>query len=149
MKCKQCQIEKDVSEFSKAKTNPYREYQNNCKKCQAANAREHYKKNKAKKVAQTQLWNETARDRNYKFLFKWMSRFAKCVDCGFDDIRALEFDHVRGEKYKGVKDMCNKTAAISTIKEEIRKCEIRCANCHRIKTQKQFNQRTSRYKDYL
>ena len=56
MKCKQCQIEKDVSEFSKAKTNPYREYQNNCKKCQASNAREHYKKNKAKKSEITKLY---------------------------------------------------------------------------------------------
>ena len=148
-KCKQCQTEKSVNEFSKDRKNKYREYQNNCKECQSYNAREYYKKNKDKKKAQTVIWNEAARDRNYKFLFRWMSRYAKCVDCGFDDIRALEFDHVRGEKYKGVKDMCNRTAAISTIKEEIKKCEIRCANCHRIKTQKQFNQRTSRYKDYL
>jgi hypothetical protein len=145
MRCYQCKQDLPTSDFSKAKTNKYREYQNNCKKCQAYNAREHYKINKDKKMAQTVIWNQSARDRNYKFLYRWMKRFAKCIDCGYNDIRALEFDHVRGDKYKGVKDMCNRTASINRIKDEIRKCEVRCANCHRIKTQIQFEHRTSKW----
>ena len=86
--------------------------------------------NKEKKIKNTIVKNELIRERNYDFLFKWMRRFAKCVDCGYNDIRALEFDHVRGEKYKGVKDMCNRTASIKSIKEEIRKCIPLCRNCH-------------------
>ena len=82
--------------------------------------------------------------------------YGVCKDCGHKDIRVLEFDHVRGKKYKGVKHMCGLTASIKAInphicftplyymcgltasikaiKDEIRKCEIRCCNCHRIKT---------------
>ena len=141
LRCYQCKTNKSIKEFSKASSK--RGYQNNCKPCQAYNARKHYKKNKEKKIKNTIVKNELIRERNYDFLFKWMRRFAKCVDCGYNDIRALEFDHVRGEKYKGIKDMCNRTASIKSIKEEIRKCEVRCCNCHRIKTQKQFKQRTS------
>ena len=55
-----------------------------------------------------------------------------CVDCGISDPRVLEFDHVTGTK---LRDVCH--AALSSVefaKAEAAKCELRCANCHRIKT---------------
>jgi hypothetical protein len=58
-----------------------------------------------------------------------------CVDCGFDNILALEFDHVRGEKRFNVGTaVSSSTRSWKTIKLEIDKCDIRCANCHRIRT---------------
>ena len=51
-----------------------------------------------------------------------------CVDCGEDDILVLEFDHVRGEKFKEVSKMMR--YSWERISEEIAKCEIRCCNCH-------------------
>lgn len=57
-----------------------------------------------------------------------------CVDCGEDDIRVLEFDHVYGEKYMNISQMVGRKYSISAIQEEIDKCEIRCANHHRIVT---------------
>ena len=56
-----------------------------------------------------------------------------CVDCGEDNILILEFDHVRGKKTFGVCVMGNRIFTIETIQKEIDKCEVRCANCHRIK----------------
>lgn len=56
----------------------------------------------------------------------------QCIDCGIDDVRVLEFDHVRGTKVKNVSQMYD--YSLKTIFEEIEKCEVRCANCHRIKT---------------
>lgn len=57
-----------------------------------------------------------------------------CVDCGITDIRVLEFDHVRGKKLGavsvGVRDSWN----TEKLLDEIKKCEIRCANCHKIMT---------------
>ena len=50
-----------------------------------------------------------------------------------DDI-VLEFDLVRGEKRGNVSDMSHQSFSIKTIQLEIEKCEIRCANCHRIAT---------------
>jgi len=55
-----------------------------------------------------------------------------CVGCGETDPVVLEFDHVRGEKKWNVA-MCYGRSMESLV-EEIAKCEIRCANCHRRRT---------------
>ena len=87
---------------------------------------EKYKK-KAKK------WNKSQRKWARDFISRVKS-FSRCVDCGQSDARVLDFDHVSGEKVGNVSDMVNGSYSIEAIKEEIRKCEVRCSNCHRIKT---------------
>ena len=57
-----------------------------------------------------------------------------CVDCGNTDIVVLEFDHVFGPKKKGVSILVANAMPIEEIQEEIDKCEVRCANCHRRRT---------------
>lgn len=57
-----------------------------------------------------------------------------CVDCGYSDIRALEFDHVRGEKAREISVMIGQGYTPRGLAKEIAKCEVRCANCHRIVT---------------
>jgi len=60
---------------------------------------------------------------------------AGCVDCGYNvNPHALDFDHVRGEKVGNVARMLSSNYAWSTIEAEIAKCEVVCANCHRIRT---------------
>jgi len=54
-----------------------------------------------------------------------------CVDCGYrSHPTALQFDHVRGDKLNDVSRMNTLKDAL----EEAKKCEVRCANCHSIKT---------------
>jgi hypothetical protein len=56
-----------------------------------------------------------------------------CADCGYDeDPVALDFDHIGGTKLSAVSRMLNQ--AIDRILDEIEKCEVVCANCHRIRT---------------
>ena len=57
-----------------------------------------------------------------------------CVDCGEIDIVVLEFDHVRGKKSHDVNRMLSKDYSWTKIEEEIVKCDVRCANCHRRRT---------------
>ena len=57
-----------------------------------------------------------------------------CVDCGITDWRVLEFDHVRGEKYMDIAKLMRVSSNIDKLMEEIAKCDVRCANCHRLKT---------------
>ncbi len=53
-----------------------------------------------------------------------------CVDCGFrGHPAALDFDHL-GDKAINV----SSAKSIAQADLEIAKCEVRCANCHRIKT---------------
>jgi hypothetical protein len=61
-----------------------------------------------------------------------------CVDCGEDDPVVLEFDHL-GEKVANVSAMANRPIAWSVIAEEIAKCEVVCANCHRRRTCERAN----------
>jgi len=66
-----------------------------------------------------------------------------CIDCGYDkDPTALDFDHVRGEKVKNI----SKFTSFEGAYEEILKCDVRCANCHRIKTFKNREHRGWRNK---
>ena len=48
----------------------------------------------------------------------------------------LDFDHVRGKKRKAVSRMIGEGYGLIAISEEMAKCEVRCANCHRRKTAK-------------
>jgi hypothetical protein len=57
-----------------------------------------------------------------------------CKDCGNNDIRVLEFDHIKGDKLFDISYMVTKAYKLQKIKDEIEKCEIRCSNCHRIVT---------------
>lgn len=57
-----------------------------------------------------------------------------CVDCGYTDHpAALEFDHLPGsDKLAPVGNLV--LASMERLMAEIAKCEVVCANCHRIRT---------------
>lgn len=59
-----------------------------------------------------------------------------CVDCGESDPVVLEFDHVRGTKLMNINDFVAGRGTLAQLAEEIEKCEVRCANCHRRITHK-------------
>ena len=59
--------------------------------------------------------------------------FGKCVDCGIKDYRVLQFDHIK-DKINNIPNMVANASKLQNIKNEIKKCEFRCANCHQIKT---------------
>lgn len=57
-----------------------------------------------------------------------------CFDCGYNKHSiALDFDHI-GDKKLAISAMVSRGWALESILQEINKCEVRCANCHRIKT---------------
>lgn len=71
--------------------------------------------------------------RNHRYLLAVL-RSAACADCGESDPVVLEFDH-RGEKRGNVSSMAD-WASLETLETEIAKCDVRCGNCHRRKTQR-------------
>lgn len=56
-----------------------------------------------------------------------------CMDCGYHaHPESLDFDHVRGVKSFNMAQVG--TRKMSSILEEIAKCDVVCANCHRVRT---------------
>lgn len=54
-----------------------------------------------------------------------------CIDCGYKEHAcALHFDHVIGTKRYNISSV----RRVETMKAEIEKCVVRCANCHAFKT---------------
>ncbi len=70
-------------------------------------------------------------------LFEYLKN-KKCKDCKEDNPIVLDFHHIR-DKRKAISQMIRRDYAWKTILNEIKKCIILCANCHRIRTAKEQN----------
>lgn len=77
------------------------------------------------------------RERNMKFVISFLKE-NPCIDCGETNFICLEFDHRNQEDKVGIIANLVHCSSIKKIEEEISKCDVRCANCHRIKTAKQL-----------
>lgn len=130
-KCSGCKQEKDIEEFSwenKAKN----ERQSKCKSCSKIYQDAHYAENKEA----ISLKNKAKRDKYRQFVWDYL-KLHPCVDCGEIDPTVLEFDH----KDPNEKDFMvseGRNYNMDRVLEEMQKCEIRCANCHKRKTAIQF-----------
>ncbi len=94
----------------------------------------YYEANKEKVLKQVKAKSKQYKAAGKQFLYDYLSQ-NPCVDCGEPDPIVLEFDHVKGEKVGDIKRMVE-SYSIQSLKLEIEKCEVRCANCHRRVTHK-------------
>lgn len=96
--------------------------------------KQHYLDNKEYYKAKAKIRSATIRVANKAFVDRFKV-YKGCTDCGYDKHpEALHFDHVRGVKLYDVAYLVKSGAGRTKIKEEIRKCDVRCANCHAIVT---------------
>lgn len=128
-KCTMCKEIRPHADFAKA-SSTYDGLQRGCKKCKAAQYQKYSDKYRAANKQRMKLHRDTTKLK----IKKIFEDSDGCVDCGMTDIRVLEFDHVRDEKKMGVMQMVASMHAWESILEEIKKCEIRCRNCHSIAT---------------
>lgn len=61
-----------------------------------------------------------------------------CIECGESNPIVLEFDHVNGTKTRAVSDLSRLGYSVESIRKEIDKCQVLCANRHRIKTHEEL-----------
>lgn len=135
IKCARCRHKKDEAEFdwqSKAK-NTRQIY---CKKCRKHIRKIWYQRHKAGHIRAVARTKKQKRELLYAWLRNYLVHHP-CVDCGEDNIVCLEFDHVRGKKVESIARMVTTLVGLKTLTEEVEKCDVRCANCHRIKTAKE------------
>ena len=137
--CPRCEQElQDTAFTQRIRSNGNINLQAYCKMCEKTYKREyylrHHDKYKAKAKVRAFQYKQHIRD----FLLEYFDRHP-CVDCGETDPVVLEFDHRDAtEKVDCVGTMISNKKPLGVIKAEIEKCDVRCANCHRRKTAKEF-----------
>lgn len=142
--CTKCKEIKILSDFNKNKTRKDG-YSNICRECSNLKSKEYYNDNREKHKIIIGERNKRIRKENQRKYFDVLSQ-SYCIDCGEKDPVVLEFDHKDNvDKIDGVGNMVNAGYSWGVILEEIKKCDVRCANCHRRRTAKQFNW----YKDII
>ena len=96
-------------------------------------SRRHYEKNRDRVIAKAKEYSKLTRDRIRTFISDYL-KTNPCVDCGEANTIVLEFDHIGDDKHFNLSDAARKGVSMKKLKDEIAKCEVRCANCHRKKT---------------
>lgn len=129
--CPRCKKEFTIEEYGVRKKEGKIVPQVYCPRCTKAYRREHYQENKEpykqRAIKTRPLRIKKARN----FIINYLLNHP-CVDCGNSDIRVLQFDHVQGDKHYNVGNCLEHST--EGIQREIDKCEVRCGNCHKIKT---------------
>ena len=133
--CNHCREAKKPSEFNwRYKKLGVR--QPTCRECRKKQQNQWYKRNRESHKAKTWDNKVKRRDEARTYILGYLSSH-HCIDCGESNTIVLEFDHVRGRKKMAVAHMAQEGYSLEAIRKEINKCEVRCANCHRIRTHKQ------------
>ena len=132
--CPQCSKPKPIAEFSSRDAAEFKPT-SYCKSCQRTYCRMHYITLKELHNTSRYARQQLTRARNREFVDAYL-RDRKCIDCGECDVRLLEFDHVLGQKVDCISEMIYHSTP-EKLAAELKKCEIRCANCHRRRTANQ------------
>ena len=131
-RCGRCGHEKHVEEFAwRRKSKGQRD--NYYRPCRAAYKQEHYAANRQRYIESAKMRRQAAVAERFEYLVAFLLEHP-CVDCGETDPIVLEFDHLRDKKFgigNGLRDR-----AWQSVLDEMAKCDVVCANCHRRRTAK-------------
>ena len=132
-RCSRCRQVKSLTFFSKRSFSIDGLYPQ-CKDCHHIWYAERKRKdpNYVKKII------ETKKAKIYGWLYKYL-KVHPCVDCGETDVVVLEFDHIDPTKKLGNVSSMLQRLPLEVVEQEVKKCQVRCANCHRRKTARDRN----------
>lgn len=129
-RCGRCGQQKPVSDFAwRRKARGQRD--NYCRPCRAQYKQEHYTANCERPVANALRRKQVLVVERAAYLIQLFSE-NPCVDCGETDPLVLEFDHLGGKEFNISRGLRN--TSWQRLIDEIAKCEVVCANCHRRRT---------------
>jgi hypothetical protein len=139
--CSRCGLLKPVSQYT-WKDKGRRRRQAYCRECMNAAWRDWYRDedNRARHVAQVALRRQRRSTRHRQLISELKSQ--PCSDCGQTyPPYVMDFDHVAdktGEVSKFVY-----TYGTVRLLEEIERCDLVCANCHRMRTYRRRREESS------
>jgi hypothetical protein len=99
--------------------------------------RKHYYANKEYYIEKARKQKAELRDWLYK-----LKASTPCTDCGIIyPSYVTDYDHIGDDKVMNISKLINRGSA-KKVKEEIKKCELVCANCHRERTYQRLKKNT-------
>ena len=108
-----------------------------CLICRRKRGREHYRKNREYYLRKARQRRAVSVEKAWSLVWEYLDSHP-CVDCGKSDPRVLEFDHRdRSKKRASVSVLVAEGYGLEAVRAEIQKCDVRCANCHTIKTREE------------
>lgn len=104
-----------------------------CKDCRRAIHAAHYKVNKDNYKSQA-----SERKRELRTWLRELKDNKPCVDCGVNyPAVCMDFDHLDGtDKEACLNVLVSNGVGKDRLEAEIEKCDLVCANCHRLRTEK-------------
>ena len=115
--CSKCRLEKPVGDFD-FRMAGIGKRQSQCRECRRSVIKKH----------------DADRYTKHKEIINKIKLERGCIDCGFKGHpSALHFDH-RDPDFKKFPIASGLRRNLDSIFEEISKCDVRCANCHSIRT---------------
>ena len=136
-KCPICKKTKQLASFGKyTKAADWLQYR--CKECKREYDNQYHKLSDQKYKKRKNLI--MSKRRKFVLIKVWEYALEKwCTDCWYNNsIAAMQFDHKR-DKSMNISNMISSWYWLESIFKEIGKCEVVCANCHMIRTAKQFD----------
>lgn len=124
--CSRCRQWKPLGAFNRRSTAKDGR-QAACRECN----RQYHRDNWDRHMGQIRSRRKRVRQENQAKLWAYLASHP-CVDCGMADPRVLDFDHLRDKR--GNISRLRYSYDWVVVEAEIAKCEVVCANCHRIRT---------------
>lgn len=141
MKCSQCRKITEERMFATYRDkNGISRRRGICKECRGSYALTNFEELKAWRKNYNQnnktlkRQKDTARRALIRAIVDKIKTTTPCADCGgYFPAVAMDFDHL-GPKIKSVSSFVSGAYKIDLILQEIEKCEVVCACCHRVRT---------------
>ena len=136
-RCTGCGRDRPLAEFV-VKNRSTQRRGTRCRSCRSAYGKAHYQRNKPSYLARNRSRRRNGRSAYWHWLMDYLTHHT-CIDCGERNVVVLQFDHRDGtDKLSTIGAMLDHSSW-AKLRAEVAKCDVRCANCHRVKTAKDFN----------
>lgn len=125
--CSKCRRDLPLNQFNKKGDGK----QPWCKACNRKRSRQYYADNREKHLAVVRKRNVARIRANQDWIIQYLLGHP-CCDCNEMDLLVLEFDHLADKTM----NICHaiQDYSLARLQQEVAKCEVVCANCHKRRT---------------
>jgi hypothetical protein len=134
--CSRCHVAKPLADFP-IKNTAKGWYGSHCRTCRRSYGKKHYLSNVSYYKAKASVSRTRERSANRAIVDAFLADHP-CVECGEADPVVLDFDHVDPKLKVDAIGRLQHSGGRAVLLSEMSKCEVRCGNCHRRRTARQF-----------